>query len=488
MDDMYETLSYICTDEYTAKQKDSHFFEQFSEGLEEGDSASEEKRTSRIQQEMRELGERAIKMILKASIKEGKENEVVEQTAANIEKDASLASHEPLEIILDVELAQNQAFIEGLLLGNYNFKKILKRDFALPVVKVLDGDEETSKNVDDTIHRATVAAQSEMVARFLMDLPSNYKTPTKISEFLQSYFMDVEDVSVQIRDKQWIEEKKMGALLGVSQGSVEEPRIFEIFYQGNASTEETTLLLCGKGITFDTGGISIKPSAKMSAMKGDMGGAACVVSAMRGIAMMKPNINVRAIAAFCENMPAGNAVKPGDVVHSMSGKTIEVDNTDAEGRLILADALYYSTSTYKPHYVVNLATLTGAMVVALGSVATGVFSSHNHLWKHLERAGTQTNDYMWRMPLFSHVFLQRLTSEVSDLNNMSNKPEAGSAAAAAFLSEFVDYADERKQTPQFSHLDIAGTAMSGNKMTGRPTRCLIQLATNLSDEKERREM
>lgn len=212
----------------------------------------------------------------------------------------------------------------------------------------------------------------------------------------------------------------------------------------------------------------------MKEMKGDMGGAAACASALHAIAQLHMPLNIVCLAYLCENMPSGKAVKPGDVITAMNGKTIEVDNTDAEGRLILADGLCYA-SDMKPKVLVDVATLTGAIVIALGNTASGVYTSSNRLWNMISQAGINTNDYMWRMPLFKEAYMKQLKSHVAKLNNIGGK-EGGSATAATFLSEFVD-ADK---VQSWAHIDIAGVAMVKQHQTGRPTRALIELAQLLS--------
>lgn len=471
IDDPYDQIHYLCIDEPSSK--DIHFYQQFSDVLVDGDE---------FHLSYRKLGENLMKSIIGSYVPPKSKN-------VNSE-DENKSEYGSIEVFVDSTLASNQAFVEGLFIGNYNFKKFYKsysnfKEF--PYVKISPIEENKDSNLklksEKTIELAATHAKAELLARFLMDIPSNLKTPVKISEIIQDEFSEFKDfVQVQVHDKTWIENQKMGSFLSVSQGSAQEPRVVEIFYNGDKTTEETTIQFVGKGITFDTGGISLKPAKGMKDMRGDMGGAATAIATMKALAILKPKINVRATAFFCENMPGGKATKPGDVFVAMNGKTIEVDNTDAEGRLILADAIYYSTKTYNPKYVVNLATLTGAIVVALGSVASGTYSTHNSFWKKLEKAGFEAEDYLWRMPLFSKFFTtERMKSNLADLCNVSSVAEAGSCSAAAFLTEFIHF-NEDKSRPHFAHIDIAGTAMESSKMTGRPTRTLIQLVKNISEE------
>lgn len=212
-------------------------------------------------------------------------------------------------------------------------------------------------------------------------------------------------VKVEAHGQKWAEEKRMGSFLSVTRGSIEPPVFLELTYTGSPDSNEKPVCLVGKGITFDTGGISIKPSSKMDEMRGDMGGAACVVATIAALAELKVPVNVIGLLPLCENMPSGSATKPGDVVYAMNGKSICVDNTDAEGRLVLADALCYSEK-FQPKYVLDIATLTGAIKVALGDCVSGVFTNNADLWKNLHAAGSESGDRVWRMPLFKHYTKQ----------------------------------------------------------------------------------
>ena len=265
-----------------------------------------------------------------------------------------------------------------------------------------------------------VLAEAQNNARTLKETPANLMTPSIFAKHTVELFKDLSDVKVIVHDRDFVEAKKMGSFLSVSNGSEEPLKLVEIHYSGGKK-DDAPLSLVGKGVTFDSGGISIKPSESMALMKADMGGAACVVSATWGIAKLKLPINVVTVVPLTENMPSGKATKPGDVVTAMNGKTIEVDNTDAEGRLILADAIYYSATHFKPHSIVELSTLTGAMMVALGSAFTGVFTSSDELWAKLEAAGKLSGDPFWRMPL-SDKYKPQISSNVADLKNVGVSP------------------------------------------------------------------
>ncbi|KAI0244607.1 hypothetical protein L0F63_006080 [Massospora cicadina] len=342
-----------------------------------------------------------------------------------------------------------------------------------------------------------IYAEAQNRARFWMDSPANLMTPTIFTSHVKDLASKLPNLDVHIRDRDWIREMKMGAFLSVTRGSAEEPRLLELHYSG-AGAQTKPLAFVGKGITFDSGGISIKPSANMHHMKADMGGAATVAAAILAIAELKLPINVKAVIALCENMPSSTATKPGDVVTAMNGKTIEVLNTDAEGRMVLSDALHYLTTTYKPHTVMTVATLTGAMAVSLGDVYTGAFCSNKSLWDDLQKAGRVTGDPFWRMPFHASYRELMTQSNVADLANVGVKNAGGSCSAAAFLREFIPRKSEPPIEPldmneddtlqtRYAHLDIAGVMESPGDsgyhvkgMSGRPARSFIELARQLS--------
>ncbi len=269
----------------------------------------------------------------------------------------------------------------------------------------------------------------------------------------------------------------MGALLGVAQGSDQPPKLIVLRYEGDRANPGNNLGLVGKGITFDTGGISLKPAGGMEAMKGDMAGGASVIAAMQIISQVKPKINVSGIVAATENMPGGSAQRPGDVVRAMNGKTIEVINTDAEGRLVLADALCYARSQGL-NRLVDVATLTGAMVTTLGKACTGVMGNNQELIDQVTAAGQETGEKYWQLPMFDD-YKDLIKSDVADMKNSGGR-QAGSISAAFLLAEFVG------DTP-WVHLDIAGTSTAERTKgyqvkgaTGVPARTLANLASQLA--------
>jgi leucyl aminopeptidase len=302
-------------------------------------------------------------------------------------------------------------------------------------------------------------------ARNLANLPGNICTPTYLSSRARKLGRNNAKLNVSVLDEKKMRELGMGSLLSVSAGSDQPAKLIVMHYKGGKAADKPYVLV-GKGITFDTGGISLKPGAKMDEMKFDMGGAASVFGTMRAVVDLGLAINVVGIVAAAENMPSGSATKPGDVVTSMSGKTIEVLNTDAEGRLVLCDALTYA-ARFKPATVIDIATLTGACVVALGSQATGLFANEDTLAEQLLAAGTETHDRAWRMPLWDDYQAQ-LKSNFADLANIGG-PGGGAITAACFLSRFTeDYA--------WAHLDIAGSAWDSTPKgaTGRPVALLTR--------------
>ena len=302
-------------------------------------------------------------------------------------------------------------------------------------------------------------------ARNLADLPGNICTPSYLASNARKLSRSHAKLSVSILEEKKMKELGMGALLSVSAGSHQAAKLIVMNYKGGKSSQKPHVLV-GKGITFDSGGISLKPGAKMDEMKYDMGGAASVFGTMKAITEMELPLNVVGIVAAAENMPSGIATKPGDVVTSMAGITIEVLNTDAEGRLVLCDALTYA-ARFKPDTVIDIATLTGACVVALGSHATGLFANQDELAEQLLAAGTATHDRAWRLPLWDD-YQKQLKSNFADLPNIGG-PGGGTITAACFLSRFT-------QDYDWAHLDIAGSAWNSapKGATGRPVAMLTR--------------
>lgn len=342
-------------------------------------------------------------------------------------------------------------FALGLLLRAYSFD-----DYK---TKKKSDEDKTPKSVDVTIVTAAHAqakhafetahaeAGGVILARDLVNLPPNVLGPVEFAEKAEE--LKKLGVDVEILGEKEMKKLGMGALLGVAQGSVRPPRLAIMQWKGGSKKDEP-IAFVGKGVVFDTGGISLKPGAGMEDMKGDMGGAAAVIGLMHTLAARKAKANVIGVIGLVENMPDGNAQRPGDIVTSMSGQTIEIINTDAEGRLVLADALWYTNDRFKPKFMVNLATLTGAITVALGNLQAGLFSNDDELAERLTKAGDVTQEKLWRMPL-GKDYDKIIDSKFADMKNSSGRL-AGSVTAAQFLKRFVG------DTP-WAHLDIAGTAM-----------------------------
>ncbi|MGH9485062.1 MAG: leucyl aminopeptidase, partial [Terriglobales bacterium] len=326
--------------------------------------------------------------------------------------------------------------------------------------------------LEQSLHEAAIYADAQRFARELANEPGNLLTPTILGHRAQAMAQKA-GLECELIGRDRARELKMGAFLSVSQGSAEPPCMMVLRYRGDSGSGGPTLGLIGKGITFDSGGISIKPAANMDQMKFDMCGGAATLAAMQAIAALKLKLNVIGIVPASENMPGGGAQKPGDVQTSMSGKTIEVLNTDAEGRLVLCDAIHYAKTLGATH-LIDSATLTGAVVVALAHVNTGVFSNHDDFYAQFEAARAHSGEKMWRLPLDAE-YSDMMKGHISDLINSGGR-WGGAITAAAFLQAFVG------DTP-WVHLDIAGTAwLEENKPwmpkgpTGVPTYTLINLA------------
>jgi leucyl aminopeptidase len=322
-------------------------------------------------------------------------------------------------------------------------------------------------DVATMLEQGKAIAKGMQLSRDLANQPGNVCTPTFIAETAQSLSQQYSTMQVEILEEQDMEALGMGSFLSVGKGSSQPSKMVVLHYNG-AGDESRPIALVGKGVTFDTGGISLKPGGNMDEMKFDMCGAASVIGTINACAEMKLPINIVAVLAAAENMPSSQATKPGDIVTSMSGKTIEVLNTDAEGRLVLCDALTY-VGRYNPEVVIDTATLTGACIVALGHHICAVLANNDQLAKDLINAGDDINDKTWRLPM-DEAYSKQLKSACADLGNIGG-PSAGTITAACFLSKFTeDY--------KWAHIDIAGTAWKGKNATGRPVPLLSQYLIN----------
>lgn len=338
--------------------------------------------------------------------------------------------------------------------------------------------------VDGTLGKAFKAGLEEgkataygmLLSRFWADLPPNICTPAFLADQVKTLAKDFKSLEVSVWDKKEIKAKKMGAFLAVAQGSEVEPRFIVVRYHGADDPNEAPIALIGKGITFDTGGISLKPAANMADMIYDMSGAATVLGSVFAAAKLGLKKNVMAVVAACENMPSGSATKPGDVVTSYSGKTIEILNTDAEGRLILADALSW-TAEQKPAAMVDVATLTGACCIALGSPYSGLFSTDDSVREALRVAGDNAGDEAWPMPV-TKAYERLMKSNAADIANMATQRDGGASSAAAFLAVF-------NGGLPWAHLDVAATANTSGRdhvSTGRPVPLLTRFLFDWSKQ------
>ena len=331
-------------------------------------------------------------------------------------------------------------------------------------VRVAAADARTAKTMQLGLDHGAAMAQGVAFSRDLANLPPNVCTPTYLGTRALALAKEFRRLKVTVLGERQIKALKMGAFLAVAQGSTEPPRLIVCEYRG-ADAKSAPVCLIGKGITFDSGGISLKDPPAMDEMKFDMSGAASVLGALRTAAVLELPINLVVIVAASENMPAGNAVKPADIVTSMSGQTVEILNTDAEGRLVLCDAITYSRR-FKPAAVIDVATLTGACVIALGNHLSGLMSNDEALAQQIEAAGMRADDRAWRMPI-GEEYADQLKSNFADLANVGGR-EGGACTAAAFLSKFA-------HDLRWAHLDIAGTAWLGGAhkgSTGRPVPLL----------------
>ncbi len=370
-----------------------------------------------------------------------------------------------------------QAIVEGVILGLYTFRKQAKRPEPAAEVRELVLVEAQRSKLAALRRGARVGqvlAESACLARDMANTPANFMTPRDMAAVARQVAKDA-GLQVTVLGKKEMERLGMGAILGVAKGSAQPPQFIILKYQGDRASGKRAIGLVGKGVTFDTGGISLKPAAGMAAMKTDMSGGATVIAAMRAIGLLKPAVNVTGLVPAAENMPSSTAQKPGDVVTAMNGKTIEVDNTDAEGRLLLADALSYGRKEgLSP--MIDVATLTGAMRAALGTVCTGAFTNHPPTLRRILRAAAATGEKTWRFPMFDE-YKEQNRSDVADIKNTGGA-NAGSITAALFLAEFSE------STP-WVHLDIAGTARQESTKgylikgsSGVPVRTLVQFVLN----------
>jgi leucyl aminopeptidase len=366
------------------------------------------------------------------------------------EKDVAVWVEEIGEMKLpEAELAANLAY--GARLRSYRFDKYKTKEKpeqkpSLKRVNVLVGDSAAAKRAFEPMDKVVDAVN---FARDLVSEPANVIYPETLAR--EARTLAELGVEVKVLGVKEMQKLGMGALLGVGQGSIRESQLVSMQWNGAGNGKEKPVAFVGKGVTFDTGGISIKPAAGMEDMKWDMAGSAAVIGTMRALASRKAKVNAVGVVGLVENMPSGTAQRPGDIVTSMSGQTIEVLNTDAEGRLVLADAMWYCQETFKPKVMIDLATLTGAILIALGTIHGGMYANDDELAKRLEASGKATGELLWRMPLAA-AYNKMMDSPAADVKNISGSRNAGSITAAEFLQRFV------QKGTIWSHLDIAGMA------------------------------
>ena len=382
---------------------------------------------------VRRAGARAFK-----SLKQNRQKHAVADMATLIKKQTS-----------DMEKTA-QALTEGLILADYDCADFKKKDKSAPCVDrvTLHFPEKTHKKGEEGLKKGQILGTAVNTIRKLANYPGNLMTPDILAREAVSLTKNTK-IKTTVWDKARIKKEKMGGLYGVSLGSSEEPRFIIMEYRG-AGAKEKPVCLVGKGLTFDSGGISLKPAATMFEMKFDMCGSAAVLGALLAVEKLNLKVNVLGLIPSSENMPGASANKPGDILKARNGKTMEVLNTDAEGRLILADALSYACEQ-KPRAIFDAATLTGAVLISLGNIFTGFFTKNDELVEKIEEAGRESGERLWRLPL-TEEHSQDIKGTLADVANISSTYGAGSSTAAAFLENFVD-----KNIP-WAHFDIAGTA------------------------------
>ncbi|WP_433471057.1 leucyl aminopeptidase family protein [Saccharomonospora azurea] len=365
------------------------------------------------------------------------------------------------------------AFATGAVLGGYRYR-VTESDEPIRVrtLRLLVPDGAAVDEYASEVEKACELASATALARDVANTPSNVKSPDWLARTAERV-ADVPGLSVTVRDETWLEKRRFGGILAVGRGSANPPRLVELSYRPRGATAH--VLLVGKGITFDTGGLSLKPAAGMHLMRTDMSGGGAVIAAMRSIAALKPGVRVTGLVPAAENHVSGSSYRPGDVVRHHGGRTTQVENTDAEGRMVLADALAYGIETHRPDVVIDVATLTGAMKVALGLRTGGLFATEDTLAERLRAAGDEVGEQWWRMPL-SEEHAEAVRADIADVRQCP--PGPGGITAALFLREFTDGLP-------WAHLDIAGPARAEGAYdevvaggTGFGARTLVEFVTS----------
>ncbi len=369
----------------------------------------------------------------------------------------------------------SQGIVEGVLLGLYKFKKYIKgEDFEVEEMKIVEREKEKIEKIEKGIRVGRILAESQNIARDFINEPSNVLTPEEFAKKVKEMLERV-GVEVEVFDEKWLEEKKMNLILGVGRGSAYPPRLIIARYRGDEDSKKWYGVV-GKGVMFDSGGISLKSPSGMETMKGDMAGGAIVFSVLHGIAKLGIKKNVMGVVPAVFNLPDGRAIKPGDILQGYSGKTVEIISTDAEGRLILADALSYAEEAGADP-IIDIATLTGGSIVALGDVTSAVFSNDKSLVNMIIEAGKFTGERFWEMPLFPE-YREQMKSIYADIKNSGGR-KASPITASIFLKEFIKKA-------KWMHIDVAGKEIYDKDKgyikrggTGIGTRSLIHLFTKI---------
>ena len=366
-----------------------------------------------------------------------------------------------------------QVVAEGALIGDYSFDKYKTKeddeDKKIEEFVLVEKDSEKFNKLSEGVHKGEIIANAMSFARNLANEPAQYATPTKLAEVAKK----IEGVKTKVYEKDEIEKMGMGAFLAVGKGSSEFPKFIHMKY--TPANPKKKIAIIGKGITFDSGGLDLKPASSMLTMKDDMSGSACVLAVMNTLKHFNPNVEIHGLIAACENMPGCSAYKPGDILTAKNNKTIDVDNTDAEGRLTIADALCYACEIGVDE-VIDIATLTGACVVALGTHATGVMGNNQELIDKLIKTGEENGERLWQLPMFDEYF-DSLKSDIADMKNTGGR-QGGASVAGLFLQKFV-------KDVKWAHLDIAGTAFLdkpqkelGKGASGAGVRTLINYILN----------
>jgi leucyl aminopeptidase len=380
--------------------------------------------------------------------------------------------------VMDAEKTA-QAITEGSILGLYTFRRHITKEWEQGEIEellIVEHDESKIQTLERGVRRGRILAEATNFARDMINEPANYMTPSEMVEIARNVAVKY-GLEFSVLDREEMQNLGMGALLGVAQGSKQPPKFIILGYHGGDSSLKA-LGMIGKGLTFDSGGISIKPSEGMDEMKGDMAGGAAVIAVIKAIAERKLKLNVTALVPATENLPGGAALKPGDILKAMNGKTIEVVNTDAEGRLILADALSFARKRgLSP--LIDVATLTGACHVALGDICTGAFTNNQDLVSKVIKAGEEAGEKIWQLPMFEE-YKEQNKSDVADIKNSGGR-WGGAITAAQFLAEF-------SQDTPWAHLDIAGTSYTTKERaylikgaTGVMVRTLVNFAAALAE-------